>query len=103
MKQVRIEFFKFLKTCSSEGLASLMKDPKNLDVDRVINDIDENVIKHFFVECKMQGWLKEFQDDYEELYLSSSVSSQTTLKTEVQPEKAPEGKRFIERIFRPPT
>jgi hypothetical protein len=100
MNQVRKEFFKFLKTCSTEGINALRKDPKQVDVEAVLTDIDKNVIKHFYIECKMQGWLKEFQDDYEDLFISSSASSQSTLKTEVKPELAPQRTGMIERLFK---
>lgn len=100
MPLVRKEFLRFLKTCSSHGLALLMRDPEKVDPVKALQDIDESVVKNFYVEAKIQGWLKEYQDDYEELLHSSTAPTQTKLRTEVAPEKEPQTKILMERIFK---
>lgn len=100
MPVLKKEFIKYISTCSSHGLTLLMKDPTNVDPASILQDIDDNIIKNFFVEAKIQGWLKEYKDDYEELLHSSTASTQSTLRTELAPEEDPKGKILMERIFK---
>jgi len=100
MPVLRKEFLKFAATCSSPGLSSLMRDPLKVDPVPTLEDVDKNIIKHFYVEAKIQGWLKDYQDDYDELLQSSTSSKHSTLRTDIKPEKDPTSKLFLERIFK---
>lgn len=100
MPVLRKEFLKFVANCSSLGLSNLMRDPLKVDPIPTLEDIDKNIIKHFYIEAKIQGWLNDYQDDYEDLLHSSTSSQHSTLRTDVKAEKDPASKLFLERIFK---
>ena len=65
MNIVREEFLKFISKQKNHAIASIMKNPEDLEVDKILAEIDEKIVKIFYIESKMKNWLKDYKDDYE--------------------------------------
>ena len=58
MNIVREEFLKFISKQKNHAIASIMKNPEDLEVDKILAEIDEKIVKLFYIEAKMKNWLK---------------------------------------------
>ena len=98
MAELRTELLKHVNKFSEAVVAQLLKDPLGVDVDWALQEIDEKFIKKFYVDAKMQGWLKDFKDDYDDLLSTKSSSEVSTLKTEVKDQGSSRSQKLFEKI-----
>lgn len=96
MHELKKEFLKYVKGVSCEAMLKIANNPESPDADWILNNIDENVIKRFYVEAKMRNWLKDYKDDYDEL-MGHTVPSGT--QKLVTPDLKPSEKTVLQQFL----
>ena len=100
MNIVREEFLKFISKQKNHAIASIMKNPEDLEVDKILAEIDEKIVKLFYIEAKMKNWLKDYKDDYEELIFQGPSSEVSKLKSESKGLDKSMAQKFVENLTR---
>jgi hypothetical protein len=97
MEVLRTEFLTYIKGLTMEVIGKLISSPDTIDIDWGLRQIDEKIIKIFYIEAKMKDWLRDYQDDYEEPSNSAPKFNLEKLKFPVKEQKSVIQK-FLENI-----
>ena len=99
MKTLREEFLKHSKSIYCDTTIEIIKNPETVDPVIALKEIDEKIIKSFYIEAKMNNWLKEYQDDYDELLTHGTASGIQKFKPDMKPEPKSISQQFIDNIL----
>ena len=103
MKELREEFLKYVRESSTEIMTKMIQDPESVDPEWGLNQIDERIIKNFYVEAKMKNWMEEFKNDYDELLNHGTQSEKRKIDSETGTNEPPSlVKNFLTKVMMPP-